>query len=145
MTSRAAYGPPNLGTDHRTRLTPFSLSSLSYFFSLRIFGHAQSVDKGNEDIGEEEDIDDYSDSSAIDKECVFATTEEESEKMAAAVRSEGPSNLAEKLKVWNKVEGYKFYCVKDTLGFFRCCCSVSHYRPLDLLDGIYIQEMALTQ
>lgn len=52
------------------------------------------MDKG-EDIGEEDDEADYSDTA--DKECVFAT-EEESEKMAAAVRSEGPSNLAEKLK-----------------------------------------------
>ena len=70
-------------------------------FSLRIFGHAQSADKGNEDIGEEDDFDEEED----DKECssVFANaaTEEESEKMAAAVRSEGPTNLAEKLKVRN--------------------------------------------
>ena len=56
------------------------------------------MDKGNEDIGEEDCDGDYSD----DKECVFAT-EEESEKMAAAVRSEGPSNLAEKLKVRKSV------------------------------------------
>ena len=57
------------------------------------------MDKG-EDIGEEDDEADYSDTA--DKECVFAT-EEESEKMAAAVRSEGPSNLAEKLKVRKSV------------------------------------------
>ena len=77
------------------RLTPFPTPCLP--FSLRIFGHAQSVDKGNEDIGEEDDFDEEAD----DKECssVFANaTEEESEKMAAAVRSEGPTNLAEKLK-----------------------------------------------
>ena len=75
---------------------PKSADFSPFRFSLRIFGHSQSVDKGDGGIGEEDsggDDDDF-----VDRECAFAT-EEESEKMAAAVRSEGPSNLAEKLIV----------------------------------------------
>ena len=66
------------------------------------------MDKGNEDIGEE----DFDENEADDKECssVFANaTEEESEKMAAAVRSEGPTNLAEKLKVRNHALFYSVF------------------------------------
>ena len=93
---RASFLVEELNYKLNECLTP--LPTFFLRFSLRIFGHAQSVDKGNEDIGEEDcDGDDYS-----DKECAFAT-EEESEKMAAAVRSEGPSNLAEKLKVRKSV------------------------------------------
>ena len=54
------------------------------------------MDKGDGGFGEEDsggDDDDF-----LGRECAFAT-EEESENMAAAVRSEGPSNLAEKLIV----------------------------------------------
>ena len=74
------------------------------------------MDKGNEDIGEE-DFDEEA-----DKECssVFAVTEEESEKMAAAVRSEGPTNLAEKLKARNHASLYYTKRQNDLYSRFFC-------------------------
>jgi hypothetical protein len=68
----------------------FSLS-LSFTFSLRIFGHSESLDHSSSFCGGTE--------LSIDEE------EELNEKMAAAVRAELPANLAEKLKVGGICDG----------------------------------------
>lgn len=66
-----------------------------FVFSLRIFGHEQQ-EQGQQHQQQQQQGDEIQLAEQQDSE--------DTEKMAAAVRSEGPSNLVEKLKVRNARE-----------------------------------------